>query len=262
MARIDLTIRESGERSRAVWPVFLAAAATLIAAPLYLWLLDVPLLRNSGLLAFALLAAGAIIGARYAAADDRPWVRVTGGGNVLALVVFAGYFFWLLALPAADARAATIDTAPSFSLNDQNGRAVALRDELSRGPVLVVFYRGYWCPFCRAELRGLAGIEPALTAAGVRLLVVSVDPPATSLRVAERDDLALTFLSDPDARTIREYGVLHAGGGAKGEDIALPAMFLVAPDGRIVWRRVAGRTQDRPAPAEVLQTVRIRLGGS
>lgn len=91
------------------------------------------------------------------------------------------------------------------------------------------------------------------------MMVVSADGPERSQQVIDRNDLKFTFLSDRERAVIRDYGVLHAGGGPSGEDIALPAQFLIDRDGRILWRRVAGRIQDRPGPKEVLGVLREKL---
>lgn len=54
---------------------------------------------------------------------------------------------------------------------------------------------------------------------------------------------------------IRRYGVLHAGGGPTGEDIALPAQFLIARDRTIRWRHVSQRVQQRMDPAAIMAEV-------
>lgn len=93
----------------------------------------------------------------------------------------------------------------------------------------------------------------------MRLFVISADAPDRSQKLIERNDLKFAFLSDRERTVIRDYGVLHAGGGPSGEDIALPAYFLIDRDGRILWRRVAARIQDRPDPREVLSILREKL---
>jgi peroxiredoxin len=62
-------------------------------------------------------------------------------------------------------------------------------------------------------------------------------------------------LSDTTRDVIRRYGLLHPGGGPGGTDIAVPAQFLVRPDGSIAWRHVSRRIQDRAAPAETLAAI-------
>lgn len=107
-----------------------------------------------------------------------------------------------------------------------------------------------------SELRGLGAVHNAMKALGGRLVAISVDPPEKSREVIRRNALPFAILSDADATVIRNYGVVHTGGGERGEDIAIPALFLVDRDGRIVWRRVAVRIQDRPDPQEIIAVIR------
>ena len=159
-------------------------------------------------------------------------------------------------IPQPDSIALDAEQAPDFQLRNQEGRHVRLRTLTRQGPVLVVFYRGSWCPFCVSELRGLQGIEEKLRQNGVRIAAISVDTPAAVRSMALRMEIGFDVLSDDDGKTVQEYGVLHPGGGPRDSDTAIPSHFLVAPDGTILWRRVASRVQDRASPDDVLQAVR------
>lgn len=88
-----------------------------------------------------------------------------------------------------------------------------------------------------------------------RLLTISVDPPELSQRVISANKLAFPILSDPRGEVVRRYGLLHSGGGPGGNDIAKPAMMLVAPDGRVLWRFQSPRVQERARVADVLEAV-------
>lgn len=85
-------------------------------------------------------------------------------------------------------------------------------------------------------------------------MAVSVDRPEDSLRVVERNRLPFSILSDREGVAIRAYGVLHPGGGPRGQDIALPAHFLI-DRGTIAWRFVASNVNERVDPDEVRRQV-------
>jgi peroxiredoxin len=108
---------------------------------------------------------------------------------------------------------------------------------------------------CRAELRGLGAVHEALVARGGGALALSVDPSEASREVVDSLDLPFPILADTSRDVVRRYGLLHAGGGPGGSDIAVPALFLLRPDGSIAWRHVARRIQDRADPADVLGLV-------
>ncbi len=73
--------------------------------------------------------------------------------------------------------------------------------------------------------------------------------------MVEERELGFPLLADPECAAIRAYGVLHERGGPGGTDIAVPAHFLVRPDGSIAWRYVAGRISDRVAPEHIVQAI-------
>src|SRR5262249_39781272 len=90
-----------------------------------------------------------------------------------------------------EARAPKVgDHALGFSLPDQFGREVSLAGELARGPVVLIFYRGEWCPYCNLMLRtyGLRAAEFAER--GARLVAVSPQTPDNSLTMSEKHSLA------------------------------------------------------------------------
>jgi peroxiredoxin len=97
------------------------------------------------------------------------------------------------------------DQAPDFALPDQNGQIVTLRQRLDRGPVVVSFYRGAWCPYCNIELRALQMALPKLDELGASLIAISPQRPDDALTLAEREQLAFDVLSDPDQEPIRAY---------------------------------------------------------
>ncbi len=65
------------------------------------------------------------------------------------------------------------DHAPDFALPDATGRIHALREVLERGPVILTFYRGGWCPYCNLELRAYQRLLPEISGLGANLLAVS-----------------------------------------------------------------------------------------
>jgi len=95
---------------------------------------------------------------------------------------------------------------------------------------------------------------------GGRMLAVSVDPQSRNRKVVERNRLAFPILSDQDRKVTAGFGLLHKGGGPGYSDIPVPAHVLVDRDGRIIWRHIAIRIQDRPDPKEEIRLLREKLG--
>lgn len=124
----------------------LAAAALLITlgSPVFymIWMNN-PFVRSTALPTFALMALALLMGIQAVRCDSRSLTRVLFGLNLAIVVFFVWAFFFLAALPETAAFAA-LETAPDFTLPDHNGQTVSLRASLDAGPVLLVFYRGFW----------------------------------------------------------------------------------------------------------------------
>jgi peroxiredoxin len=98
---------------------------------------------------------------------------------------------------------------PAFSLKDANGKTVESRNLLKQGNLVVVFYRGSWCPFCNLYLRNLQKNMPQIKAAGGNLVAVSVENPDNSLKVSRKNELDFTVLSDPNLTLARKFGIVY-----------------------------------------------------
>lgn len=90
---------------------------------------------------------------------------------------------------ALEAAAGVGAVAPDFLLPDVKGNPVSLTDLLQRGPVVVTFYRGGWCPYCNIQLRAYQAALPQITALGARLVAISPQLPEQSLSTAQADEL-------------------------------------------------------------------------
>jgi peroxiredoxin len=162
------------------------------------------------------------------------------------------------------------DRAPDFMLHDQLGRQVSLAGELERGSVVLIFYRGEWCPYCNIMLRTYGLRAADFTARGARLLAVSPQTPDNSLTVAEKHGLAFPVLSDEGGEVIGTYGLkydiegqsralLEAAGidvakfnGEGGWILPAPAVFVIDRKGIIRFAGVNGDYTQRVEPDEAL----------
>lgn len=116
---------------------------SLAGVAAYMLLIDVPWIRSSGLPTTGLIILG--IGLSLSAMRRRPsaGAKILIGLNIGVLVFWHWAFFILAAVPASP-RFNELKTAPDFSLVDENGSTVSLVAARAEGPVLLVFYRGFW----------------------------------------------------------------------------------------------------------------------
>ena len=93
---------------------------------------------------------------------------------------------------------------------------------------------------------------PEFDARGIRVVGISVDPPEINRRQSQKLGYKFPLLSDPGAKVIRRYDVLHPGAGPKGADIARPAEFLLDPNGVVRWVNLTENIAVRARPEQVL----------
>ena len=134
---------ERAESRRSGGWALLGLLLVLSGPAAYFTLIDQPFMRSTGAPGFALIGAGVLVGVVTAQRDRRAWVRIFVGINLLALVLAVVSFFALAALPATPIFA-ELETAPDFSLTDHRGQLVSLQKVREGGPVLLIFFRGFW----------------------------------------------------------------------------------------------------------------------
>jgi len=100
--------------------------------------------------------------------------------------------------------------APEFTLPDAHGTEISLAHLLSKGPVVLSFYRGEWCPFCNLELNAFQRLLPEIDALGATLVAISPEKPDFALAIAEKNKLTFPVLSDLGNAVARAYGLVFA----------------------------------------------------
>jgi peroxiredoxin len=165
------------------------------------------------------------------------------------------------------------DTAPAITLPNALGQAVQLQDLWQQGPLVLIFYRGGWCPYCNLELRAWQQQLSALTALGASLVAVSPQTPDNSMTTAEKNTLAYPVLSDSALSAAEAFGIaftLHPelvdlyttfgndlpelNGNGKWV-LPLPATYVIDRNGRIVFAHIDADYRERAEPADVLSAV-------
>jgi peroxiredoxin len=102
----------------------------------------------------------------------------------------------LIASGAADRAKQVGDKAPSFSLKDPEGNIVSSAELLPKGPLIVSFYRGVWCPYCNIELQALETAKPEFEKFGASLVAISPQTQPNSRKSVRQNKLSFPILSD------------------------------------------------------------------
>lgn len=162
---------------------------------------------------------------------------------------------------------------PSFKLKDATGKTVGSDDLLKQGNLVVVFYRGSWCPFCNLYLRNLQKNLAQIKEAGGNLVAVSVENPDNSLGVAKKNELNFTVLSDPNLSVARKFGIVYQMPKETDElyksrglnvaehnrmekaELPLSATYVVNRKGEIVYAFLESDYKKRAAPQTIIETL-------
>ena len=125
--------------------------------------------------------------------------------------------------------------------------------------MVLVFYRGYWCPFCITQLGDLRTLLDDDLRTDTELLVVSVDAERetrmTVTRVSQGGvEPDFRFLMDVDHAVIDRYGILNESGTRRG--IPHPATYVINKQGVVRWRDVQTDYRVRPTNEQILTGLR------
>jgi peroxiredoxin len=173
------------------------------------------------------------------------------------------------------------DRAPAIVLGNAKGETVDVGALLKKGPVIVAFYRGGWCPFCNLELKAFQEVLPEISAAGASLVAISPEKPDDTLSTAEMNALTFEVLSDVGQKVGRAFGLVYefteelqsayhgfgrdipAINGTPGE-WALPvsATYVVDRDGTIIYAYTDLDYRDRADPRDVIKVLTQRAAAA
>ncbi|MDR3467641.1 MAG: peroxiredoxin-like family protein [Xanthobacteraceae bacterium] len=180
----------------------------------------------------------------------------------------------LIASGAAQRALKAGDKLPAFMLSDPEGNSVSSDDLLSKGPLVISFYRGVWCPYCNMELQALQGALPRFKELGASLAAISPQNPANSRKSVRQNNLSFPILSDPHNHVAAAFGLrfempdylvelykslkndLPAFNGDPSWTLPMPARFVVGQDGVVLYAEVNPDYTRRPEPEDMLPALR------
>ncbi|WP_282180389.1 peroxiredoxin-like family protein [Maribacter stanieri] len=165
--------------------------------------------------------------------------------------------------------------APGFELPNAEGKSIVLKSLLEKGPVVITFYRGNWCPYCNLQLRALQARLDDIYALGATLVAISPQVPDGSLTEDEISKMDFIVLSDQDAKVALQYGVawqvpeflaehmrvdrkldLEKVNNGNGNILPIPATFILGQDGVVTWNYVNVDYRTRSEPEEIIEALK------
>lgn len=164
------------------------------------------------------------------------------------------------------------DKAPNFTLKNALGKEVTLADYLKKGPVVLTWYRGGWCPYCNITLQKLQDELPNFNAAGANLIALTPEVPDKSMSTKEKHDLQFEVLSDVQNKIGKEYGIiykltnavaasyeesfgLHDYNGDESNELPLAATYVIDTNGIIQYAFLDAEYRNRAEPTEIIKVL-------
>ena len=166
------------------------------------------------------------------------------------------------------------DKAPMFKAMDADSNMFSLENALEKGPVVIIFYRGYWCPVCNKHLGQLQDSLKLIEKTGAQVIAISPEKPEYLGKMAEKSGAEFTLLYDEGYKIEDAYDVTFKPGGsqlftynvvlgAKLKDthsdetqrLPIPATFIVNQRGIITWRQFDPDYKNRSSVKELLNAL-------
>ena len=178
----------------------------------------------------------------------------------------------------AESAAGVDDKFPYFSLPNAVGDAISSEDFLARGPLVVCFYRGGWCPYCNLELRAYQAVLNDIRELGADIVAISPQMPDESLTMAAKANLTFEVLSDTGNSLAEHLGLvfelppavtdiyrsmgydLERINGNMRWTLPIPATYVVGTDRVIMKAFAQADYTGRMEPAAVLNTLQNSKG--
>ena len=166
---------------------------------------------------------------------------------------------------------------PEFILPDEGGRLVRLTDLLDKGPVVLSFHRGHWCPYCRLNADGLAKIAPEVESLGAQIVAISPEKSRYGAELKSYAKAPFPVVADIDNGYALELNLLFWVGDEKrkamqagGFDIVpyqgnetwmlpIPATFIIGQDGVVKARYIDPDYRKRMDLDELLAALKSAL---
>lgn len=165
------------------------------------------------------------------------------------------------------------DRAPDFELPSANGINIRLSELRAVAPVVLVYYRGNWCPFCTRQLQGLQQSLTNIHSQDAQLVAISPETAANGLNTQRQNQLAYPTLTDRGNAVAREFGLayrvsadvaaqyapfvdLAEHNGNASRELPLAATYVIDTAGIIRYAFVSVDFTERADPAEILQVLR------
>lgn len=164
------------------------------------------------------------------------------------------------------------DNAPMFELSDANGEKFNSENLLKDQQLIVIFYRGEWCPVCSRYLSNLNDSLSYLKGKNAMVVAIGPELPENVKKTAEKTEANFLLLSDEKQMVSKDYDVLFdvtkkytntiktflrtdiaENNGSDKAQLPVPATFIIGKDGKIKFKQFDYNYKNRASVKEMLE---------
>ncbi len=145
------------------------------------------------------------------------------------------------------------DKAPMFTATDNNGKSFSLETALKKGDVVLMFYRGQWCPYCNKQMSQMNDSLSMITAKGATVVAISPEIQENVVKTIEKTKASFPVISDVKMKIMKDYQVnfnvpqatidryknfgidFNQVNGENGANLPVPATYVIGKDGKIKY---------------------------
>lgn len=167
------------------------------------------------------------------------------------------------------------ETAPNFQFIDRDNNQQSLYQLLETGPVVLNFFRGFWCKFCQTELEALETIRTELENTGCHYLAISPQQPASVADGLQRvqfvfdkqNQIARSFnivyqLDDQEKALLAEWQVdLANSSDSDSWELPIPATYVIGRDRTVAFQFTDVDFKNRCCPNELIDELQRLSAG-
>ncbi|WP_162555853.1 peroxiredoxin-like family protein [Reichenbachiella versicolor] len=145
------------------------------------------------------------------------------------------------------------DIVPNFTGTDQFNKPFELYSTLEKGPVVLIFYRGYWCPYCNKQLSQLEDSLNFITQKGGTVIAVTPEQPEGIEKTIKKTGSSFKIIHDKDLKIMNLYKVgfsiseslnkqyqkhgiyVERNNGSNGPNLPVPATYIIGKDQKVLY---------------------------
>lgn len=162
----------------------------------------------------------------------------------------------------------------NFTARDAKGNLFNFAEELKNGPVVIIFYRGQWCPVCNKHLSKLQDSLQAIADKGAKVIAISPEKPEKIEKTVQKTNAEFTILYDEGYKICNAFDVTHLPSGTSrtayntmlgadlknahtddSQQLPVPATFIIGQNGKVVWRHFDTNYKNRATVSEIIENL-------